>query len=198
MKYYKRIAGEIAGYEIGKIYRDNGEDDIGGSFCSIKDSVDRNPRNWQEVTEQEYLKQNDMRFAVKVTPTTSRILQQLAFENGYSWNNSGRTSVHCETSKFLCFYPDQKVITHTDADKGHTISLEEAIERIESKPNIIIGGYNVEFLHNGNIKVGCQIIAGGDIRRLMNSIGSYNRFESITFDGHEVNKETLEQIYNRL
>lgn len=147
---------------------------------------------WNELKNEDHIK-----FAVKVTPTTSRILQQLAFENGYSWNLTESNEVKNNQGKFLCFYPDKEVITHTYVDQD-TISLEEAIERIESKPNINIGGYNVEFLHNGNIKVGCQIIGGDDIRKLMNSIGSYNRFESITFDGHEVNKKTLEQIYNRL
>jgi len=198
MKYYKRIAGDITGYEIGKIYRDNGEDDLGGIYYSIKDSVKRNPERWKEVTKQEYKNQNDMKFGVKVTPTTSRILQELAFENGYEWNITGGTDISCLSSKYLCFYPDENVITHGASHKliENLISLEEAIERIEPKPKITIGRYNVEFSDN-KIKVGCREYSRGFVMELSDTL-NYANIESIKIEGVNVKTETIDEILELL
>jgi len=71
-------------------------------------------------------------FQVEVNETTSKILQKLAFENGWSWR-AGATEVKWTNSKILAFESNSK-----DVSMGHligtkTVSLEEAIERITTK-----------------------------------------------------------------
>lgn len=77
---------------------------------------------------------SELKFIVEVTPVTSKILQELAFEHGWGWQDSGQKVGYLHHSN-LIFFPDEKIIS-LGIIRGDciydTLSLEEAINEITS------------------------------------------------------------------
>ncbi len=82
-------------------------------------------------------------FSIKVNPTTSKILQELAFENGWKWCGGNNKQVSyldqrylyfCRNKDFLCSY------NYNDDPEFPKVSLEEAIELITTEEQKIKEG----------------------------------------------------------
>jgi len=82
-------------------------------------------------------------FSIKVNPTTSKILQELAFENGWRWTGANNKSVTYTEKPYLHFWEDKTIcyLDYDDADPEFPrVSLEEAIELITTEEEKIEDG----------------------------------------------------------
>ena len=92
-------------------------------------------------------------FKVEVNPTTSKILQELAFENGWSWR-AGNTKPKWYHSDILAFEPRSKDVSIGHLSGAKKISLEEAINRLTTKEESFKEGDYAVVIQSGHSQEG--------------------------------------------
>jgi hypothetical protein len=117
-------------------------------------------------------------FTVKVSKETFDLVQSVAIAYGYSWINwteKPKPTKYISGLDYIHFDGNSKELSRTSLpsrDFNRTfeeIKLEDLVDRLENKlPDIIIDGIVVEFLPNGDIKVGCTTVSKKTIEDIYN------------------------------
>lgn len=153
-------------------------------------------------------------------PQHSKLLQEIAFEEGYVWRGCQCQKVRHADAPYLSFngFGDEEIgYSHTgDFMKNEDLPTVESLEEYRKalrgnydwEEIIEIGGYEVEFHPDGehpNIKVGCEEYHYADIKHVYSCVkqaenGLYPDY-SIKIEHDEVGEipfEKIEAIYNRI
>lgn len=188
------------------------------AFLSGEDlEVDKYKGVWFPFDELKKVKQNNMSdftpFYVEVDgPNHSRILQEIAFKEGYEWFDSKKQVSHTDRSRigFKKEYIYRGIAPSGEFEKLEDPTLEEFRQALRGnydfEETIEIGEYEVEFKTN-EIKVGCEPYRRNRIEHVYEAhkIGqdATHGDSSLNFKLHhpdvgEIPFDKIEKIYNRI
>lgn len=207
-------AGEINCGEYGVIEEIVGKGEYYGVYLTdIQKSIAYLPSELKLIEEDKTMQ----KFYIETEGEShSQILQELAFEEGYSWfsdkGKSERSEVSYKYTKYLYFNFDNKTILKskhenaTDYKKLKDYSLKEFKQALNgeydfnSKPDIELFDHEVEFYDN-SIKVGCQEYTLDDIQDVVKVLNlNFNFNDNLKFqlvvkdDCKVVPKNKIKQI----
>lgn len=134
--------------------------------CNENFHVNRNgdiKLNGEVITKCPYCKENEMRDKfIKVTQNLSVVVMDFLKSNGYNYKGIGSNSENSEKG-YIAFNLHSKVcVRDSNPANHHCVSFEEMVELV-SETIVKIGDDVVEFLSNGDIKVGCSTISKENI-----------------------------------
>ena len=114
-------------------------------------------------------------FQIEVNPTTSKLVQQLLFNKGYSWRNNNEQVIQFTNSKYLYPWHD-KAICHSNQGNNEYIKLniDEFIKwsNTDELPclSIKINQDYTALITKDKIMVGCQTIPKEMALKLANEV----------------------------
>jgi len=144
----------------------------------------------------------------------SKLLQEIAFEEGYEWQNKGKDLLSGNNIRYISFNVfEDRVITHNSRNSRANNHLEDpSLEEFRQalrgnydwEEPIVIDGYEVEFNHNKEwVEVGCETYSYSVIETSYKALNHELGVSNLNIQLHhdkvgEIPFEIIEAIYNRI